>query len=273
MFNNPFDALSTCTIISIVWAISMVFSIPFVVTTDIDYWDYSNLSVVCKNMAFHTVDCGGDTTTTTNSTTTSTSSTSYSTTTTTNSTSTSTVSTTTIDTGGDIQFFDDIMGNESIVKSTRLFSMLVEFVLPTLVVIFFSAKIVIRLFDLYSTSGQRVRSSASVHGCEITKRLIFILFIFVMKNSAFILVTGRWSQVFSTGENFNACPTSVSSGKTWFFLYEIYRITTTVNSFIYFWMSSDFRDQCRMFLFKYISSSSTKRSVKEQTLNFVQVLD
>ena len=220
--------MSTCTIVKIIWSVSMVFSIPFVVTTDIDYWDFKNLSVICRNM--------------------------------------------TDDPEGDIPFFNDVMANRYIVSSTRLMSMIVEFIIPTLVVGFFSGKIIIRLFDIYMSSAQRVRSNSnsSVNGCEITKRLIFILFIFIMKNTAFVLVTGRWHQVFYDNP---ACPTSVSSGTLWFFLYEIYRITTTLNSFIYFWTSSDFRNQCRMFLFKCISSKSAKQSVKDQTLKIVQVLE
>ena len=226
VFNNPFDKIRTCTIIILIWSVSMVLSIPFFVTTDIDYWDYTNLSVICRNLNHKE---------------------------------------------GDILLFDKIMENQYIVRSTRLISMIIEFIIPTLIVGFYAGKILIRLFDIYLTSSQRVRSSASVNGCEITKRLIFILFIFIMKNTAFVLVTGRWTQVFY--DYTIACPTSVSSGKTWFFLYEIYRITTTLNSFIYFWMSSDFRDQCRMFLFKCISSRCPRQSVKEQTLKIVQVLE
>ena len=256
MFNNPFDKLSTSTIIKIIWTFSMVLSIPFFVTVDIDYWDYHSLSVMCKstkvfkNITNMTIMI--DITNTTNI---------------------ININTTeNYNVGGDIPFFDLIMDNHGILSSTRLISMIVEFIIPTLVVGFFSGKIIIRLFDTYLTSAQRIRSNSnsSVNGCEITKRLIFILFIFIMKNTAFLLVTGRWSQVFY---NVVSCPTSVSSGAVWFFFYEIYRITTTLNSFIYFWMSSDFREKCRMFLFKCISSRSTKKSVKEQTLKIVQVLE
>ena len=236
VFNNPIDKLSTCTIIKIIWAVSMFLSIPFIVSIDIDYWDYTNLSVICKSMH--------------------------------NYKNMTTNITYIVD--GDIPFFDQIMNKQYIVISTRLMSMIVEFIIPTLVVGFFSGKIIIRLFDTYMTTAQRIRSSASVSSCEITKRLLFILFIFIMKNTAFVLVTGRWSEVFY---NMLSCPTSVSPGPLWFFFYEIYRITTTLNSFIYFWMSSDFRDQCRKFLFKCISSRCARKSVKEQTLKIVQVLE
>ena len=198
VFNNPFEKITTCTFIKLIWFISMVFSIPFVVTTDFSYLDNQNLSVICRNM--------------------------------------------TNDNYGGIPFFNDIMANRLIVSSYRLMSLLIEFVIPTLVVIYFTYKIIIRLFDLYVISTQRVRSTAGA------KRLISILFIFIMKNTVFVLLSGRWTQLFN--DYLIACPTSVSSGTVWFFFYEISRITTTVNSFIYFWMNSEFMKMCKMVIYK-----------------------
>ena len=181
----------------------MVFSIPFVVTTHIEFWNYQNKSVICRNMIY--------------------------------------------DEHGDIPFFTFIMANRYIVCSTRLFFLFFEFIIPTLVIIYFTGKILIRLFDLYMGSTQRVEFNSGA------RLLIFILLSFIVKNTALIMVTGIWHEIFYDNP---ACPTSVSSGETWFLLYEVYRITTTLNSFLYFWTSSEFRKNvqdcniqlCYMFL-------------------------
>ena len=199
--------------ITIIWSISIVLSIPYLVSTDVSYWDYTIMSGICINMR---INMGRNK-------------------------------------KGDIPMFDMINQNRYIVSITRLIFIICEFIIPTSVVAIFSGLILIHLLKLYlDKSAEKVRSNSnsSVNGCEITKRLIFILLIFINKNTTFVLVTGRLHQIF---RNSQPCQSSISSGSFWpFFLYEIYRISTTLNSFIYFWMSSDFRKKCRIILFKCI---------------------
>ncbi|CAG2114552.1 unnamed protein product [Medioppia subpectinata] len=49
VFDSPFDAISTKYLLWIVWTSSFVLSLPFAVTSDVYYFDYTNGSMMCIN--------------------------------------------------------------------------------------------------------------------------------------------------------------------------------------------------------------------------------
>ena len=49
VFNNPLDKISTCSLVKSIWLSSALFSIFFVVTNDVYYFNYKNYSLICSH--------------------------------------------------------------------------------------------------------------------------------------------------------------------------------------------------------------------------------
>ena len=137
VFNNPFDKFSTKTLLCTVWSLSLVLSIPFLITNDVHYFDFSDSTLYCVD---------------------------------------------------DRRYLCRISSNNSFHRSVRIFTIVMDFFVPTLLVTWFSFRIIYKLFDDYRKSLKGIRTyTPDLQRCEVTKRLISVLLIFIIKNSGYYL--------------------------------------------------------------------------------------
>ena len=148
----------------------------------------------------------------------------------------------------DRTYFGSLGSNFTLIYTSRLVSIAIEFVVPTLLVAWFYGKIIHHMVNAYIQAARGIQTSFCGQRCEITKRLLVVLFIFMVKNVAYVLITDRLDRVF-TRRNFDKCSIGIGHD-VWIFYVEIYRITTSLSSVIYFWLSSEFRNECRQVLCK-----------------------
>ena len=195
VFSNPMDRVSTKAMIITIWCLSVLFSIPFVITTDVYHYDYSNHAIVCSNSE---------------------------------------------------HYLPEVTSNKPFKQSTRIFRIVFEFFVPTIVVIYYTIRIV---WELYKNKNRSTVTNSifesNIKRHEITKRLIFILSLFTVRNLAFHLV--------SVKSNFNFHQTVITScqiAASYFTYYVIVQITGSIYSVAYFWLSTEFRTEV-WYLLKY----------------------
>ena len=176
VFFNPFDEISNKRILTVLWMASIIFSLPFLITSDIDYYDYNSTQVICIN---------------------------------------------------DNTYLYNITFNKYFSSASYLFSMIVEFSIPTLIVIYFSSRIIIHLFIVYRDSLRGIPITHHPNRCGVTKRLLSILLLFILKNTFYILITYR-SHIIAEGL------TSCKEYSYYFTYYKVFRLTIFGNSIIYF---------------------------------------
>ena len=204
VFNNPFDKIPSKVVVIIIWTLSILLSIPFLITSEVDYFDYRKLAVVCED---------------------------------------------------DYKYMTGLTHILIFINIRRYVTLTVEFIIPTVFVTWFSGKIIFHLFEVYRNSTLGIRMTASIQRCEVTKRLITILFIFIIKNIAYIVVTGRYFEK------------ETCNSVLYFIFYEIFRLTNPMNSVIFFWLSSEFRFQLRYYVCD--SSSRSRASSREAMINVI----
>ena len=130
----------------------------------------------------------------------------------------------------------------------------IEFVIPTLLVSVFTGRMIYEIFNDYFKVMKGIQTSncmKSLQKCDITKNLLLVLFIFIFKNISNIIVKYK---LFSQDYYF------IRSRH--FIFYQIYRLTNSLNSFIYFWLSSEFRQQ-----FKYYFLNNNFHSTVSSRVN------
>ena len=59
VFYNPFDHISTIKIVAMFWIFSLIFSTPFIVTTSVYRYDYTNKSMVCFDSCLYLKEFSG----------------------------------------------------------------------------------------------------------------------------------------------------------------------------------------------------------------------
>ncbi|XP_054159761.1 tachykinin-like peptides receptor 86C [Oppia nitens] len=168
IFNNPFDGISTKKLLAIVWCSSLVLSLPFVITSEIDFYDFNTSTLYCFN---------------------------------------------------DGLYLSELSSDKTFVLSTRIFTIFIDFLLPTLLVTWFTIQMIYKLFDDYRQSLLGIQVNHDLKRCEITKRF---------------------------GLNFDfreRYPSSCRLTQSYYFFYIAFRTTTSFNSLIFFWLSSQFRQQ------------------------------
>ena len=185
VFNNPFDNISTKILFIIIWLSSILMSVPFIVTNDVDYFDFTDTTLYCIN---------------------------------------------------DGKYLFELTSNRLFIEFIFALRIIVDFLIPTILVSWFSVKIIFRLFDYYRKALKGIRVTTDFQRCEITKRLIAVLFIFIIKNTAYYLATAGSKLNFS-GNFSRSCDIKSSYN----FFYVTFRTTNSLNSVIFFWLSSQFR--------------------------------
>ena len=133
----------------------------------------------------------------------------------------------------------------SVIKYSLSFTVML--MIPTILVIVFTVKIIFRVFDEYNKRFTAIHPIYSIpvkslHDYEINVNLFLVLFLSILKDLSYILVTepSKFVQV---------CPLV---NQTLFYVnYEIFRITSSLNSIVYFWMNKEFRISVKNYLFYY----------------------
>ena len=118
----------------------------------------------------------------------------------------------------------------------NILSVLLEFIIPTIFVSLFSMLIIFHLFRVYKNSIRGIQMTFHINRCEITKRLLTVLLVFILKNMAYFITTYGLEPTYWDSQSL--CPFQ----EHYFICYEIFRLTTLLNSIIYFWLNSKFRN-------------------------------
>ena len=187
VFDNPFDRYSIRSMLITIWSLSVVLSAPFLITSDVDYYDFTTSTLYCIN---------------------------------------------------DGTYLTELSSNETWIQITRFFAFIIEFILPTLMVAWFSFKIIYKLFEEYRDSRRGIQVNSNLKKCEITKRLITVLLIFIVKNASYYLSLIGFNFDLTKKQS-NSCGLSPGT----YFFYVIFRTSNSFNSIIFFWLSSEFRYQ------------------------------
>ena len=204
VFENPFDKYSTKIMLITIWALSSVLSLPFLITSDVDFYDFTTSTLYCIN---------------------------------------------------DGTYLTKLASNEAWIYSTRLIALFIEFIFPTLMVTWFSGQIIYKLFEEYRNSLRGIQVNTDLKKCEITKRLITVLLIFIVKNTSYYLSIIGFNFDFTKKQS-NSCDLSTA----YYFFYVIFRTTSSFNSIIFFWFSTEFRYQLTDYMEKRRTRSRTLSS-------------
>ncbi|XP_054159760.1 prokineticin receptor 2-like [Oppia nitens] len=172
VFNNPLDKYCTRHITLTTWLCAIILSVPFALTNDVDYFNFTNNTLYCMKR--------NDT------------------------------------------YLNDILSNRAYTLSTRIFGMSINFIVPTLLVTWFTTQMI----------------NALVFSDNITQHH----------------VSGRKVNRYFTVKSQSPC--GLTPG--YYFFYVTFRTTNSLNSVIFFWLSSSFRKQCFQ-LFKTKDNTTTSR--------------
>ncbi|XP_054152580.1 prokineticin receptor 2-like [Oppia nitens] len=212
VFFNPFNAKSTRFLLYVIWFVSLVLSVPSLVTTYIDLYDYQSNNVSCIAAKSYMM-----------------------------------------------------LGMASIIKKYILFRSIVymfaQFVIPGLLVSWYSGKLIFVMISEFRRGRSRCGSGISItevsrvnntRRCHVTKRLVTVLLIFILKNTAYAVVT-QFDIILA--ESNYPCPKSPHY--IHFIFTETFRFTTSLNSFIFFWLSHEFRKQSRDLILGWMGGNNT----------------
>lgn len=158
-------------------------------------------------------------------------------------------------------YLTELSSNKTWIQVTRLIAFFIEFIFPTLMVTWFSIQIIVKLFEEYRDSLRGIQTNSNLRKCEITKRLITVLLIFIVKNASYYLSL--------IGFNFDPTTRRASScdmPQIIFFFYVTFRTTSSFNSIIFFWLSSEFRNQLGDFWERRRSRSRTLSSTRSSSI-------
>ena len=136
VFNNPFDDYSTRKITAVVWTASVVLSVPYAITSELDFYDWRTSCLTCVH---------------------------------------------------DGLYLTELTSNKTWIIVTRLMAFFIEFIFPTIMVTWFTIQIVIKLCQEYRDSLRGIQLKTNLRKCEVTKRLVTVLVIFVIKNASYYL--------------------------------------------------------------------------------------
>ncbi|CAG2172285.1 unnamed protein product [Oppiella nova] len=175
---NPFDRLSSRTIYVCICTVSLILSVPFVVTSYVYYFDYQSKTLVCLDNSE--------------------------------------------------QYMPVLNQNMVFKQSTRLFRLFMEFIIPALLVTYFTLRIIIHLYSIGDHSWR-----------PVAKRLLAVLAVFIVKNTAFHTATK-----FSYYQPGDTCPLSAQ----YYVCFMIIRATGFANSLIFFWFATGFKKNCLHFI-------------------------
>ncbi|XP_054152803.1 uncharacterized protein LOC128951581 [Oppia nitens] len=239
VFNNPFDKLNTRLLVSMVWLIAAILALPFMVISYVDYYDYRKRTVTCAHV-------------------------------------------------DNYHWFGLSDTSIYVYIQTRSWMALVgEFLIPTLLVTWYSGRLVFEMLKQFrqdrhhpshrtgTTSPSTTTTSVSVirvtriscaKRCYITKRLITCLFVFIMTNTMYTII----KQFNIMSKSSDICP-KLSPNLHYLFS-GIYRVTTSLNSLIFFWFSPHFCRQFKQFCRKCWQKPDDRCNAKNQRQQTIETI-
>ncbi|XP_054152597.1 bombesin receptor subtype-3-like [Oppia nitens] len=150
-----------------------------------------------------------------------------------------------------------------------IMTILCEFLIPAIWVTWYSGRLVLAMITVFNdiqtgvgVSIMDMRRQNYWLRCHVTKRLVAVLFIFILKNTAYTVITHyNLLDLFNQLDKLNPCPQSPHL--LYYIFSEIFRVTTSLNSFIFFWMSPEFRKQFKRLL------KNRNHGKREQNMNTI----